>query len=738
MRFLNTFFIFGILSICLGSSLLAEPFLDSTSTGRFSISRGGISSYLDAQSRTQNVNCGASYTIPQNGFFFSTTETTQTEFDRSFGVWHHCRSSGTSTKNWGTTGDIPVVGDYDGNSYSDYAVYRPSNQTWYISYVTAGVASGISDTIQFGLLGDTPYPIDADGDGIDNIAIFRRVKSSGGGKFIYRTTTGTAEEIPLGLLGDQPIFGVKSGIGRNLFSVYRPETGEWFNRAVDGTVSSFQFGLPGDIPMGAPILPAVSYTPILYRPKEAKWFLKEDSTVSSISFGELGSKPSSESLSQTGLTSTNSDVDGDFFSDLVLARKKPDNLVEMLSLRSSALSATFKNPVLPAGSFYVNTDFDGDLKSDFASVRTDNGSLSWYLHLSASQFPTPSILLLRYGLGGDQVVPADYDGDGRADLSVVRKIPSENGITNLLWIPLASGATAIAPYYWGLSNDILFTGDVDGDKRADSTVVRKVPQGLLWLSRSADGVALEPFLFGLQSDIPHLYDLNGDGLLEAVVEREIDGYKFYYSRDISKTDPAFQWGLSGDTTFSGFKRGLVKESLGVWRIISGQGYFFVRNDPLPPISIPFGVPGDVPLIEHVAKAPVATATPSPSASPSPTSSASVSGSVQRVSCNGTSNVENQESGFVWKPVSDSDGKLAVLFGSGRAGKIASVTFVESTATGDVVLETLKFAYNSNGNRPTYRAKKSGGSYPAGVIMVRQDGSGFKECIKVSNPGKRVG
>jgi hypothetical protein len=70
-------------------------------------------------------------------------------FRPSNGTWY---IRGGAAFGFGTNGDIPVPGDYDGNGTTDAAVFRPSNGTWYIR---GGAA------VQFGASGDHPLPLPA-------------------------------------------------------------------------------------------------------------------------------------------------------------------------------------------------------------------------------------------------------------------------------------------------------------------------------------------------------------------------------------------------------------------------------------------------------------------------------------------------------------------------------------------------------------------------------------------------
>jgi hypothetical protein len=97
------------------------------------------------------------------------------------GLW--CVLSSSSNFNnsnctlWGTAGDLPLLGDFDGDGRDDMAVVRNSGGqwVWYIRLSSTGVLSAIT----FGLApdscgrGDIPVPADYDGDGKTDVAVYR-------------------------------------------------------------------------------------------------------------------------------------------------------------------------------------------------------------------------------------------------------------------------------------------------------------------------------------------------------------------------------------------------------------------------------------------------------------------------------------------------------------------------------------------------------------------------------------
>jgi hypothetical protein len=59
---------------------------------------------------------------------------------------------------WGRSGDVPRAGNFVGDRRADYVVWRPSTGVWY----RRDAATGTSDSIAWGTLGDVPAPMDCD------------------------------------------------------------------------------------------------------------------------------------------------------------------------------------------------------------------------------------------------------------------------------------------------------------------------------------------------------------------------------------------------------------------------------------------------------------------------------------------------------------------------------------------------------------------------------------------------
>ena len=149
-------------------------------------------------------------------------------FDNGNGSWDGCGVDACFA--FGIAGDVPVLGDYDGDGKADIAVYR--NGDWYILRSSDGGVTSVG----WGIAQDIPVPADYDGDGKTDIAVYRN-----GDWFIHRSSDGGVTSVGWGIAQDIPVPADYDGDGKTDIAVYR--NGDWFIlRSSDGGVTSVGWG----------------------------------------------------------------------------------------------------------------------------------------------------------------------------------------------------------------------------------------------------------------------------------------------------------------------------------------------------------------------------------------------------------------------------------------------------------------------------------------------------------------
>lgn len=234
-------------------------------TGDFRSKDGEFTSADSLPTQTFNWGHGSHGDIPALGDFDGDGRTDHTVYRNSTGTWYTFMSA---TASWfvfrfGLSGDIPIPNDYDGGGKSDIAVFRPSDGNWYIWHMeTQSFAA-----YHWGADGDRPVPADFDGDGKTDIAVFR---PSNGGWYYTRSSDMNAVIFQWGLSGDIPLPADYDGDGKADIAVYR--SGIWYiHRSMNGTYGIFNWGTTGDIP-----LPFVQKgdvaAAVVYRPGNSRFY----------------------------------------------------------------------------------------------------------------------------------------------------------------------------------------------------------------------------------------------------------------------------------------------------------------------------------------------------------------------------------------------------------------------------------------------------------------------------------
>ncbi|ACU04843.1 FG-GAP-like repeat-containing protein [Pedobacter heparinus] len=205
----------------------------------------------------------------------------------------------------------------------------------------------------------------------------------------------------------------------------------------------------------------------------------------------------------------------------------------------------------------VPADYNGDGKAEITSFRPSTGQ--WI-----ARSATGSVLFDHAwgSISGDTPVPGDYDADGRADIAVYR--PSTGA-----WIGRAYSGGTLFNIIWGISTDIPVPGDYDGDGRIDIVVYRRSAGA--WIARDpSDGSVLFNRTWGVSTDIPVPGDYNGDGKTDILVFRP--STREWIARNPANGSVLFNiaWGNSGDIPAPGDYDGDGTTDVAVYRPSTNQ------------------------------------------------------------------------------------------------------------------------------------------------------------------------
>jgi uncharacterized delta-60 repeat protein len=258
------------------------------------------------------------------------------------------------------------------------------------------------------------------------------------------------------------------------------------------------------------------------------------------------------------------DYDGDGMTDVAVWRGQAAADGSSPNGYWIVLSSTNQLKFIPFGQngdVTTMEDYDGDGKDDPSVWRDPQvvGAQATWFYMGSLNNPNNAITYVpfgtRYGSQGDQVdktIIGDFDGDGKADFRVDRRLDttvSTLSTPNIIYTQTAKGA--ISYDYFGWAGDRVLPGDYDGDGKTDMAITRGfniAPHATTWFIRYTGGQPDAQFDFGAGAlDMFAQGDYDGDGITDPTVYRRAGENNFYVLRSSDHTVSVFHWGAPDPT-----------------------------------------------------------------------------------------------------------------------------------------------------------------------------------------------
>jgi len=308
------------------------------------------------------------------------------------------------------------VVDFNGDGKTDYALVRnvgggsQGQVEWFVKMNGGGDACDGNNQCQpWGLASDVFVPADYDGDGKSDIAVWRSGPPDQGYYYILESSTGTFRAEQVGQSGDDPtVVADYTGDGKADPAVYREgatagDSSFWHYKASSGPLSdqfvTTQFGRNGDFPS----------------PGDYDGDGKNDFAVQRNAGGGYA-----VFYIHKGTGGPDVQVPGE---DQAIFFGRPTDMV-------------------------IPGDWDGDGKTDIATLRNNGGQIEWNIRPSSTGMGTGFSPTYIFGASAiDYPVPGDYDGDGRLDAAVFR--PDPNPDQNYFYAIGSQTGAPMAPIEWG-------------------------------------------------------------------------------------------------------------------------------------------------------------------------------------------------------------------------------------------------------------------------------------------------